>query len=83
MPRWKKSTRYVRFDTTDQAGEFLFAKEPAIMASPHRDAYLAGLRRLFETYARQMEPMIAFMRRSLPIESVEWKHPQTGDPAHL
>ena len=70
----------MRFDTTDQAGEFLFAKEPAIMASPHRDAYLAGLRRLFETYAQQMEPMIAFMRRSLPIDSVEWKHPQTGDP---
>lgn len=76
----EKSTRYVRFDTTDQAGEFLFAKEPAIMASSHRDAYLAGLRRLFETYAKQMEPMIAFMRRSLPIESVEWKHPQTGAP---
>jgi len=76
----EKSTRYVRFDTTDQAGEFLFAKEPAIMASPHRDAYLAGLRRLFETYAAQMEQMIAFMRRSLPIDSVEWKHPQTGEP---
>lgn len=76
----EKSTRYVRFDTPDHNGEFLFAKEPAIMASPHRDAYLAGMRRLFATYAAQMEPMIAFMRRSLPIETVEWKHPQTGEP---
>ena len=76
----EKSTRYVRFDTTDDTGEFLFAKEPAIMASPHRDAYLSGMRQLFETYAAQMEPMIAFMRRSLPIETVEWKHPQTGEP---
>ena len=76
----EKSTRYVRFDTTDPNGEFLFAKEPAIMASPHRNAYLVGMRHLFETYASQMEPMIAFMRRSIPIETVEWKHPQTGQP---
>lgn len=76
----EKSTRYVRFDTRDQHGEYLFYKEPQIMASPHREAYLAGMRLLFETYAAQMEPMIAFMRESLPIETVEWKHPQTGDP---
>ena len=76
----EKSTRYVRFDTTDDKGEFLFAKEPAIMVSRHREAYLTGMRQLFETYAAQMEPMIAFMRHSLPIETVEWKHPQTGEP---
>lgn len=76
----EKSTRYVRFDTTDRAGEFLFAKEPAIMASSHRDAYLAGMRHLFETYREQMEPMLAFIRRSLPIETAVWHHPQTGEP---
>jgi thymidylate synthase ThyX len=27
-----------------------------------------------------MEPMIAFVRESLPIATVEWKHPQTGEP---
>src|SRR5262249_53330322 len=27
-----------------------------------------------------MEPIITFVRNSLPIEAVEWKHPQTGDP---
>jgi thymidylate synthase ThyX len=38
------------------------------------------MRLLFETYATEIEPLIAFVRQSLPIETVEWKHPQTGEP---
>src|ERR671919_2258466 len=45
----EKSTRYVRFDTRDRNGDFLFYKEPRILASPHREAYLAGMQLLFET----------------------------------
>jgi thymidylate synthase ThyX len=76
----EKSTRYVRFDTKGEDGDFLFYKEPRLMTSPYRDAYLSTMHLLFETYAAQIEPMIEFVRRSLPIESVEWKHPQTGEP---
>ncbi len=76
----EKSTRYVRFDTHDPDGDYLFYKEPTIMGSSHREAYLSCMRHLFETYAAQIEPMIAFVRDSLPIDTVEWKHPQTGDP---
>jgi thymidylate synthase ThyX len=76
----EKSTRYVRFDVKAPDGEYLFYKEPKIMASRHQDEYLMVMRLLFETYAAQMEPMIAFVRASLPIETVEWKHPQTGEP---
>jgi len=76
----EKSTRYVRFDSKGEDGEYLFYKEPRIMASPHREAYLSVMRLLFETYAAQLDPMIEFVRRSLPIETVEWKHPQTGEP---
>src|SRR5215813_5063721 len=76
----EKSTRYVRFDAKEPNGDYLFCKEPKIMASPHREAYLSVMRRLFETYAAQIEPMIVFVRASLPIETVEWKHPQTGEP---
>lgn len=76
----EKSTRYVRFDVKQADGEYPFYKEPRILASPHRDAYLAGMRLLFDTYAAQMEPMLAFVRHHLPIEVVEWKHPQTGEP---
>ena len=76
----EKSTRYVRFDTKGPDGDYLFYKEPTLMASTHREAYLSGMRLLFETYAAQLEPMLAFVRDSLPIDSVEWKHPQTGEP---
>ena len=76
----EKSTRYVRFDSHGPDGDYLFYKEPTIMGSSHREAYLSCLRHLFETYAAQIEPMIAFVRDSLPIDTVEWKHPQTGDP---
>ncbi len=76
----EKSTRYVRFDSKDARGEYFFYKEPRLMASPYRDNYLAVMNLLFEAYAAQIEPMIEFVRHSLPIETVEWKHPQTGDP---
>jgi thymidylate synthase ThyX len=76
----EKSTRYVRFDAKGPDEEYLFCKEPKLMASAHREAYVSTMRLLFDTYAAQMEPMIAFVRDSLPIDAVEWKHPQTGEP---
>ena len=62
----EKSTRYVRFDSHGPDGDYLFHKEPTIMGSSHREAYLNCMRHLFETYAAQIEPMIAFVRDSLP-----------------
>ena len=76
----EKSTRYVRFDQRDAAGEYLFHKEPRIMASRHREAYLGLMNRLFATYARQIDPLIAFLKQSLPIEKVAVRHPKTGEP---
>ena len=76
----EKSTRYVRFDNKGPDGDYLFHKEPTIMGSSHREAYLACMRNLFKTYAAQIDPMIAFVRESLPIDTVEWKNPQTGEP---
>ena len=76
----EKSTRYVRFDQKDENGDYLFYREPKIMASPHRPAYLEVMNLLFETYSRQIEPMIDFVMRSLPIEEVELRHPQSGGP---
>jgi thymidylate synthase ThyX len=76
----EKSTRYVRFDQKDESGKYLFYREPRIMASPHREAYLELMNLLFETYSRQIEPVIEFVRRSLPIEEVELRHPQSGEP---
>ncbi|MGH7835415.1 MAG: FAD-dependent thymidylate synthase, partial [Candidatus Binatia bacterium] len=80
MAPLEKSTRYVRFDQKDTGGEYLFYRDSRIMASSHRDAYLETLNLLFETYSRQIEPMIEFVRSSLPIERIELRHPQTGEP---
>ena len=75
----EKSTRYVRFDQKDEAGGYLYAKEEALMGSRHRDAYVALMERCFDTYARQIDPMIEHIKRLLPIESVEVRHPKTGE----
>ncbi len=76
----EKSTRYVRFDQRDARGDFLWFREPTLMASRHRDAYVALMDRLFSSYAAQIEPMIAHIERVLPIESVAVRHPVTGEP---
>jgi thymidylate synthase ThyX len=76
----EKSTRYVRFDQKDTAGNYLFYREPRIMASRHRDRYVETMNLLFETYSKRMEPMIESVARSLPIEQLEVRDPSTGNP---
>jgi len=75
----EKSTRYVRFDRKDPEGEYLFYKEPRIMSSKYASKYLEVMNLLFQTYARQMDPMINFVTRRLPITEMPLKHPQTGE----
>ena len=74
----EKSTRYVRFDQKNAAGEYLFYREPRIINSRHRDAYLEVMNLLFDTYSQQMEPMLEFVSRSLPIDEMQLRHPTTG-----
>ncbi len=74
----EKSTRYVRFDHRDENGNYLFYREPKIMASRHAAAYLEVMNLLFESYSRRMGPMIEFVKSSLPMEAIEVRHPQTG-----
>jgi thymidylate synthase ThyX len=74
----EKSTRYVRFDQKDAAGDYLFFRDPKIMASRHSTAYVEVMNLLFETYSKQMEPMLDCVARSLPIEQLEVRDPATG-----
>ena len=74
----EKSTRYVRFDQKDAGGNYLFYREPKIMASRHGEAYLETMNLLFDTYSRQMEPMLASIAKALPIEQLEVRDPTTG-----
>ncbi len=48
------------------------------MASRHRDAYLEVMNLLFDTYSRQMEPMLGVVAKSLPIEQLEVRDPTSG-----
>ena len=74
----EKSTRYVRFDQKDAAGNYLFYRDAKIMASRHRGAYLEVMNLLFETYSKQMEPMLDHVAQSLPIEQLEVRDPVSG-----
>lgn len=76
----EKSTRYVRFDQRDAAGNFLWHREETLLASRHGAAFAALMDRLFETYAAQIDPMIRHIEEILPIESVDVRHPKTGEP---
>ena len=75
----EKSTRYVRFDQKDADGNYLYCREPRILASDHAAEYREVLDLLFETYARQIDPMIAFVRASIPANEIALRHPQTGE----
>ena len=72
----EKSTRYVRFDRKDPEGEYLFYKEPRIMSSKYASKYLVVMNLLFQTYARQMDPMINFVTRRLPITEMPLNIPK-------
>ena len=76
----EKSTRYVRFDQRDASGSFLWHREGTLMASRHGAAFAALMDRLFGTYAAQIDPMIRHIETILPIETVEVRHPKTGEP---
>ena len=76
----EKSTRYVRFDQRDAAGNFLWHREETLLASRHGAAFAALMDRLFGTYAAQIDPMIRHIEEILPIESVDVRHPKTGEP---
>ena len=76
----EKSTRYVRFDHRDAAGDFLWHREKTLLASRHGAAFAALMDRLFSTYATQIDPMIRHIEEILPIESVDVRHPKTGEP---
>lgn len=57
----EKSTRYVYFDRKDERGSYPYYKDPKIMASKHREVYLAAMDGLFDAYAkivREIQPIL-------------------------
>lgn len=64
----EKSTRYIYFDQKCQ-GEYLFYREPILMTSAYRDAYLKTCNDLFDTYSRLIPPLTDLMERKCPKDS--------------
>ncbi|MDH4225118.1 MAG: FAD-dependent thymidylate synthase [Deltaproteobacteria bacterium] len=63
----EKSTRYVSFGEKHN-GDYLFYKEPRLMASDHRERYLAHCRELFDTYRDMVPPMVESLQGRVPRE---------------
>lgn len=61
----EKSTRYVSF-AQKVGGDYLFYKEPTLMASAHRERYLQANRTLFETYAALIPPLTDYIKGEVP-----------------
>lgn len=63
----EKSTRYIYFDQK-QNGEYLFYKEPILMASAFRDSYVRVCQLLFDTYSSLIPPLTELMEKKFPKE---------------
>lgn len=61
----EKSTRYVYFDQKIN-GEYLFYREPVLMTSAYRDAYLDTCNMLFDTYGRLAQDLTAILADKYP-----------------
>lgn len=63
----EKSTRYIYFDQKYK-GEYLFHREPILMASAYRDKYVNICNHLFEIYGKLIPPLTEQMEQAFPKE---------------
>ena len=62
----EKSSRYVTWNKKDDNNEYLFYREPDIMASKHADTYIDSCNASFDAYSAAVEPMIQHIRQKYP-----------------
>ena len=72
----EKSTRYVWFDQKVN-GDFLFLKEPTLMATNHKQLYLDTCRKLFQAYCDLIAPMTDFVKDNFPLDNFPFFDPAT------
>jgi thymidylate synthase ThyX len=63
----EKSTRYIYFDQKVD-GEYLFYREPILMASAFRETYVKTCNSLFETYSSLIPPLTDLIEKRFPKE---------------
>lgn len=68
----EKSTRYVVFDQKDARGDYLFFKDPKLMASKYKALFLKTTRECFNLYAKAVAIFLDYYQKQIPIESEEF-----------
>lgn len=73
----EKSSRYVAWDKKID-NQYKFYREPQIMSSKFADSYLESCNLDFDTYSKNIQPMINYIREREPIDRLKFKESQTG-----
>ena len=73
----EKSSRYVTWNKKEN-GKYRFYREPEIMKSKFADMYEDTCNFSFETYSKNIEPMIKYVREKYPIEKYSFKDSTDG-----
>ncbi|MCV0399099.1 MAG: FAD-dependent thymidylate synthase [Nitrosarchaeum sp.] len=68
----EKSSRYVAWDKKTN-GQYRFYREPELMKSKFADLYVETCNFSFDTYSKNIEPMINYVREKYPIEKYSFK----------
>jgi len=68
----EKSSRYVSWDKKIN-GKYKFYREPDLMKSRYADDYLEACNLDFNTYSKNIQPMLKLIRENDPIENYKFK----------
>ena len=68
----EKSSRYVTWDKKIN-GKYKFCREPNLMKSRFADDYLEACNSDFNVYAKNIQPMLKFIRENDPVENYKFK----------
>lgn len=63
----EKSTRYIYFDQKVK-GSYLYYREPILLTSAYKEAYLSTCDLLFDTYSKLIPPLTELMEKKFPKE---------------
>jgi len=79
----EQSTRYVFYDRKGADGNYLYYRDPKVMASTHAQAYVETMDFIFATYCDLIEPMKAIYTAQKPIEEAAYDVVGDGAKRHL
>lgn len=69
----EKSSRYVKWNEKDSKGRYQFYRDSTISNSRFADMYEQSCNLSFDTYSKNIEPMINYIREKYPIDMYSFK----------